>query len=431
MHGASTVRSHRCVGFPSLSNLLSNPTSMGRVHLKIALVTPGFNPGEFGVVETVVEAHARALAARGHEVRVVTGGLEPGAGVPWQNEIMAGLDVRRLDLSRGGLSDSGPWLEAVGDADVCHVQHTRDLPQDLVRTLATRMSVAMTQFDFFPACANQYLGAEVGQDACEPGTCELCHASHDPLALEFQDRRQEAQAELDAARLVLFPSRTHLVRLADHVTLDPAHTRILTPGLVHEFNPSSLRPAPWLGQGPLRVLHFGRRSRERGTLDLVRALAPLADRGIELICMGPEATEGVDSELQELCGDLRVRIMGRFDTRSLQRIARTCHVAAFPNRRPSGYSLALDEALAMGLPVMASECGAATERFGNGPIQSLPAGDVSAWTQAFRQLLEKPDQLTQAFAALPESMTPASEVAERLEQHYRRILQGAAARRAS
>ena len=221
------------------------------------------------------------------------------------------------------------------------------------------------------------------------------------------------------------------MRLADHLVLDPAHTRILAPGLCQKFPGASVRPAPWLGQGPLRVLHFGRRSLDRGTLDLVRALEPLGDREIELICMGPEAYEGVDSELLKLRGNLRVRILGRFDARSLQRIARTCHVAAFPNRRPSGYSLALDEALAMGLPVMASECGAATERFGHGSIQSLPARDIPAWTQAFRKLLMQPDLLTQAFAALPETVTPATEVAERLEQHYRRILKGAAARRAS
>ncbi|MDF1837400.1 MAG: glycosyltransferase family 4 protein, partial [Planctomycetota bacterium] len=384
--------------------------------MKIALVTPGFNPGHFGVVQTVVEAHARALAARGHEVRIVTDGLEPEAGDPWHNEIMAGLDVRRLDLSLGRQTDSGPWVEAVGDVDVCHVQHTNDLPLDLVRTLARRLPVAMTQFDFFPSCASYFAQPGVERGDCTD-SCNLDHWREGSIAgavgaPERMSNRDEAQAEIDAARLVIFPSRTHLVRLADHLTLDPAHTRILAPGLCQTFSGTGVRPAPWLGQGPLRVLHFGRRSRERGSLDLVRALAPLADREIELVCMGPEAHEGVDSELLELRGNLRVRMMGRFDGRSLQRIARTCHVAAFPNRRPSGYSLALDEALAMGLPVMASECGAATERFGHGPIQSLPAGDVSAWTQAFRQLLEKPERLTQAFTALPESVTPAAEVAE-------------------
>ncbi|MFT5199579.1 MAG: glycosyltransferase involved in cell wall biosynthesis [Planctomycetota bacterium] len=417
---------------------------MGRVHLKIALVTPGFNPGNFGLVETVVESHARALAGLGHEVRVVTGGLEPEAEDLWHNEIMAGLDVRRLDLSLGARSDSGPWVEAVGDVDVCHVQHTSELPMDLVRTLARRLPVAMTQFDFFPSCASYFRqpgvgqeecietrGLESGHSACEPSVISGSTEPSGPLARNLQDRRSEAQAEIDAARLVIFPSRTHLVRLADHLILDPAHTRILAPGLCKDFSSSVVRPAPWLGQGPLRVLHFGRRSRDRGSLDLVRALAPLADREIELICMGPEAHEGVDSELLELRGNLRVRILGKFDARSLQRIARTCHVAAFPNRHPSGYSLAIDEALAMGLPVMASECGAATERFGHGPVQSLPAADIPAWTQAFQQLLKQPDRLTQAFVALPESVTSATEVAERLEQHYRRILQGAAARRAS
>ncbi len=409
--------------------------------LKIALVTPGFQPGEFGVVGSVVEAHARALAARGHELRIVTGGLEPGTDDPWHNEIVSGLDVRRLDLSQGCATPSGPWVDAVGPVDVCHVQHTSDLPQNLVRGLSQRMPVAMTRFDFFPACpsfrspcggASTECPSEKDAEGCvecvKVGDLGVWKGADED---ELNEQRVQSQAELDAAKLVLFPSRTHLVRMADHLSLDPAHTRILAPGLCQSFSEASLRPAPWSGKGPLRVLHFGRRGRDRGTFDLVQALAPLANQEIELICMGQEDYEGVDSELLQLAGNLRVRIMGRFDADSLQRIARSCHVAAFPNRRPSGYSLVLDEALAMGLPVMASECGAATERFGNGSIQDLPVGDIPAWTQAFRQLLAQPERSNQAFAALPESVTHATEVAERLEQHYRRILQGAAARRAS
>ncbi len=411
------------------------------MHLKIALVTPGFQPGEFGVVGSVVESHARALAARGHEVRIVTGGLEPESEDPWHNEIVSGLDVRRLDLSRGCATPVDPWVEAVGPMDVCHVQHTNDLPQALVRGLSPRMPVAMTRFDYFPACPSFRSPTGAARTECpsekDAEGCVECVKSGSQGVWkgadreQLADRRAQSQAEVDAARLILFPSRTHLVRMADHLSLDPAHTRILAHGLCQSFSESSVRPAPWSGRGPLRVLHFGRRTWERGTFDLVRALAPLADQEIELICVGPEGYEGLDSELLDLAGNLRVRILGRFDAHSLQRIARTCHVAAFPNRRPSGYSLVLDEALAMGLPVMASECGAATERFGHGSIQNLPAADVSTWTKAFRQLLEQPARLTQAFAALPESVTPATEVAERLEQHYRRILQGAAARRAS
>ncbi|MCA9003131.1 MAG: glycosyltransferase family 4 protein, partial [Planctomycetes bacterium] len=372
------------------------------MHLKIALVTPGFQPGKFGMVARVVEAHARSLARRGHEVRVVAGGLEPGQTDPWHNEIMAGLDVRRLDLSQGGETPSAAWDEAVGTVDICHIQHTKDLPKDLVRTLSRRLPVVLTQLDFYPECADRFRSEDLVGEECaearETGDCGPCERGEGQGTGDWEARRQEAQAEIDAARLVLFPSRSHLVRLADHLSLDPALTRILPPGLCQDFDSSVLRPAPWTGHGPLRVLHFGRRSQDRGTLDLVRALAPLAHRGIECILMGPEAEEGIDSEVEALRGDLSIRILGRFDARSLQRIARTCHLAAFPNRHPSGYSLAIDEALAMGLPVLASECGAAMEQFGQGPIQCLPAGDVPAWTQAFRKLLKNPGLQSEAFA---------------------------------
>ncbi len=119
-----------------------------------------------------------------------------------------------------------------------------------------------------------------------------------------------------------------------------------------------------------------------------------------------------------------VVIAPRLERAALVQLARTCHVAAIPSRHTSGYPVDIDEALALGLPVMASECAAAEERYGRSAIQAIGARDVDAWRQAFEDHLKDPQGLQEAQASLPKTVTSATSAAQHLVDFYRQAQVG-------
>lgn len=401
--------------------------------MRIVFVCAHFPPEFQGGVETVARAHARALAARGHQVRVVSGTDRPHAGEDVLVELAGGLEVRRLPrhpeeaydllLERPRLREL--VVREVGAADVVHVQHTHTLAGGLVQALAARAPVVLSLHDSFAVCPRFFRSAPDPALACPPpgefDACVRCLAPAAPgvaparLALDLARRARAQQADVDAAALLLVPSRTHLVRLADHLELG-GRARILAPGLCQELPPAR-RPRAWGGRGPLRVLHAGRRSLEKGTLDLVRALAPLAGR-VEIVATGGSSSAAFDALLARAAGELRLVLDPPYDPAALARAASGCHVAAFPSRLPESYSLVIDEALALGLPVWASSGEAARERHGTDAIELLPGGDPRAWTDAFEALLARPERQREALACVPRRLAVAADAAARLERHY-------------
>ena len=90
----------------------------------------------------------------------------------------------------------------------------------------------------------------------------------------------------------------------------------------------------------------------------------------------------------------------------------------FPSHQ-EGLPLTVNEALAVGLPVLASDI-EPLRPLASGEL--VPPGDVSAWTEAIRRVLEgKPASPLRA-----ERLTTFEETAQRTEEFYRAILEARA-----
>ncbi|WP_336366692.1 glycosyltransferase family 4 protein [Marinobacter sp. C2H3] len=154
--------------------------------------------------------------------------------------------------------------------------------------------------------------------------------------------------------------------------------------------------ATWTGQRPL-WLCVAQLSPRKAQHQLVEALAPLADQPWHCALVGATDrdkayADTVRSAIQRAGLDARVSLIGEVDEPNLQAWYAWADGFVFPSVY-EGYGMAIDEALADGLPVISSD-GGALRRLHRTPRVSLyPAGDVEALSQRLQQWLSSPPAL--------------------------------------
>ena len=152
--------------------------------MKIALVTQHFAPHFEGGTEAVVRAQARELAARGHDVHVVSGTdrafgeSDGGASEAEVDGLRVDFLHRRADepydliLERPRLTRRVAKLCA--DDDVVHVHHWTTLDNSMVRTLSEGgRPVVVSLHDHFTSCPRFFRIPAGGVERCpEPGPAD-------------------------------------------------------------------------------------------------------------------------------------------------------------------------------------------------------------------------------------------------------------------
>ncbi len=412
--------------------------------MKIALYTAHFPPQFTGGTEQVALAQARSLVKLGHEVHVVSGSDESHAGEDVVRQHVGGLEVAFLPRKPDegmDLTQSWPRLLDLAEqearaADLIIVHHQSTLGSGLVRRLQAGAPVMLWLHDSHATCPRSFRrhpncgsSCPSREDVARSGhkACVDCLGSLIPeaqagrTALCLAARQRSFQAEVDAAARVLIPSRTHLVRLSEFLDFGPGQVRLLEPGLCLEFPELRRKPRLWKGRGPLRILHAGRRSVDKGSLDLAQAVGLLPPGRVQLVCAGGSEA-GLDSALEEAAGENPIEWHGPYDSEQLAEIAASCHLAALPSRLPESYSLCVDEALALGLPVWASGAEAARERFGALGLHILPAGDPSAWAATLASLVDDPAQVQAHMLDLPRNIPTSMRSSETLERWGRELI---------
>lgn len=409
--------------------------------MRIAILSSLLPPDAEGGTERVTLTQALGLRALGHEVLLLSG--RPAGQTRTVREEDGRLTTVRLGSDPAEAPDPLGQRPATLQRLLAElrayrperilVQNWWNLDPDLVARCSSLAPTALALHDFHGLCPRSFRTPPEAGHAC-PGEAEYrardlsaCARCVAPLAGSLSSSRVHAlleqrlalfERQLAAASLVLVPSRTHLVRLTDLVPLH-GKGRILEPGLCHEFSGAAPAPRSWDGRRPLRILHHGRRSEAKGTLDLVRALAELPPGAVELVAVGG-AEEGLDERLRAAAPLVPMQLLGAYDAAGLERAASDAHLAALPSRLPESYSLAVDEALALGLPVWACSADAARERHGADVVRELPPADPHAWALALAEVLDDARRLEAQRAAVPEDVPLAGAQAV----HLARLLAG-------
>jgi glycosyltransferase involved in cell wall biosynthesis len=217
------------------------------------------------------------------------------------------------------------------------------------------------------------------------------HPLCDETGLEPERRVQLRELErqaLAACRGIIVSSRFTVRRLQEWL---PAGIRIVEVMPGTESVPRAHGPAP--GQ-PLRLLCVGSVVPRKGQDLLVRALKPLVGRDWECVIAGSlERAPGFAAQVRRQMHwaglEDRVRLIGECDAPTLTSLYTSSSVFVLPSWY-EGYGMAFAEAMAYGLPVIATTGGAIPDTVPASAGLLVNPGAVPELTAALEQMLDEP-----------------------------------------
>ncbi len=327
--------------------------------MNITAVATFAHPEHHGGAERVISEVCARLAARGHAVRLVTGGA---VGAP-DDEVRDGVVVARYALDRSSTpafwrsvrSGVSGRLAEQPTPDVLHVHQIASA----VPAVDARLDCPIVS-SFYAPYAEEYLARR--RDGRARGRVEW-KARATAALLRRLDRRVLARS----ARVVVLSdfSARQVARLSKRA----ATRTVLAPAGIdlERFAPSdadtttvrAMLGAPSPGT-PL-VLSVRRLEPRMGLIDLLEAAAVLRGRGVALhVAIVGDGPERAALEARAARNDLAgaVTLAGRIDDATLPDVYRASDVFVLPTRSLEGFGMATGEALASGLPVVATDIGA-------------------------------------------------------------------------
>ena len=148
---------------------------------------------------------------------------------------------------------------------------------------------------------------------------------------------------------------------------------------------------------PGRLICVGVLSSHKGQDLLVEALADLADRDWQCVLVGsldrdPDFVEQLRARTEDLGHGRRIRLAGILTHAALSQVYTTADLLVAPSRSET-YGMTVTEALAHGLPVVASDVGGLPEALGSTadgalPGRLVPPGDPAALATALGEWLD-------------------------------------------
>lgn len=384
--------------------------------MRIAQVITLFLPEFVGGATLVCARVAHGLRARGHDVAVFCGrpGVEasPSGVHEWEVD---GMPVTGVDAASGYVSlDTRAYRHAEITAhfarfldrrrpDVVHLHSIQALGVTLLDAAAARgIPIVVTAHDWWWQCVRLFLVDPDGFVCAPRVDSARCHCAP---GFDLVGRRRELDRALGLAARVLAPSRF----LADALIANGvAAERVeVCPNGV-ELPPARVRRRP----GPVRFGYFGGPdNRLKGLPTLRAAVSELDVGGFALQLFGvPPADARVPLALFD-----RVTCAPAFAPVALGDVLAGLDCLVVPSLMRESYSLVTREALAAGVPVIASDCGGPQEivrhRVNGLVFATGDAGDLAA--QMRRLVLEPLLRLRLAAGA---AATPVPTLASQLDQ---------------
>lgn len=301
-----------------------------------------------GGEDAVVAADTRLLRAAGHQV------------VEWRNSNPSSKRdaVAALATSSWNRRTARRFAEAIdGHFDVAHVHNTwfATSPSILTELTKRAIPVVMTLHNYRLTCANALL-------LRDDSPCELCVGSQPWNAVRYKCYRDSrVQSTFAAAAIAINRRRgTWTDHVARFLALTefakatmvraglPADKIIVKPNFVEDPGPRAHSPA-----NSNRVIFVGRLSSEKGVGTLVEAWRRVRPDGLELAIAGSGPLEG---EMRAPRGE-GIKILGRLDHNEVRNLMLSSRALVFPSEWYEGMLITLLEAMAAGLPILASDLG--------------------------------------------------------------------------
>jgi glycosyltransferase involved in cell wall biosynthesis len=256
----------------------------------------------------------------------------------------------------------------------------------------------------------------------------LCHH---PLGLESGLSQAQADAlianetmNLAFAAKVVVTSHSTRATLIAQFGVDPEKIVVAEPGT---------DPAPRAiggGSEVLNILAVGSIVQRKGYDLLVEALAPLRDLDWRLRIVGaldraPDCVQALRAQIAAAALEERIALGGATDA-ELDALYHNADVFVSASRY-EGYGMVLTEAMARGLPIVASTGGAAADTLPNGAGLKIAPDDALALREALRRALSDSalrTQLADAASAAALSLPTWNDAANIIAQTLRAVADG-------
>jgi glycosyltransferase involved in cell wall biosynthesis len=334
-----------------------------------------------GGEERAVEELTALLRERGHTVKLLerhSGRLRGASG-----RLRAGAA-----MLRGGVApdEVGAAVREIG-ADIVHAHNTVPLfgPRALEAAHESGARVVMQIHNYRLVCA-------IGIAYRDHAPCTRCQARRTSPGVRLRCRGNLPEAIAYGAgiarqqpRILAAVDRFVVMSESTLATLDELGLALPDHDLIpNHLPPSSYAKGSHADAGQY-ALYAGRLAEEKGVDTAIEASRR---NGVPLAIAG----EGPDEpRLRRLAAgsDSYIRFLGRLDGAALAEARKGAAVAVAPSRWHEPHPYAVAEAMAAGLPVLASSVGGLEEMVGAASI--VPPGDPAAWADAMRQLWGDPE----------------------------------------
>ncbi|MCC6165811.1 MAG: glycosyltransferase [Caldilineaceae bacterium] len=401
--------------------------------MRVLHVVHQYPPQYVGGTELYTVAAAQGMAGRGHEVAVYTRSRGQGTGLASTREgavtVYRAWEGDPSPAARYAASFGGRHLLAAFDQvmeefrpDVVHVQHLMGLPLAiLARLRRARRPYVVTLHDYWWMCANAQLVTNYSGVVCAGPrgyvNCTRCAVARSggrgallapALWGSLAWRGALLHRGLGDAAALLASTRFVAGWYAAHGA-PVERLRVLPFGVDRPADFGNKPRTPGL---PLRLVYIGSLFRLKGVHVALEAIAGMED-ALELWVAGdPPADPAYAERLATLAG-ANVHWMGRLNRAEVWRLLENADVMLAPSLSYETYCYSVHEALAAGVPVIASNLGVLAEAVQNG-VNGLLAqpGDASAWRMAIRRVIDDPG-LAERLAA---GAVPPPDVATHLAQ---------------
>lgn len=375
--------------------------------MKVLVVSSYFPPHFIGGAEIIAHHQATAIAARGHEVRVLAGDISrqiPGYSI--REDSYDGLPVSRIALRTADFDATGnnlahPEVDRHFERlisrwrpDVIHAHHLVGLSLGILRIARTHgIRVVLTLHDHWGFCINSTRITRAGSLCGDSSRCHECVPGFQsgPLHLPQRLRQGYLRWQLQSVDRFISPSRYLAdAYIANGFPSDRMH--VVANGIdLERF--ASISPC-----GPssrLNLLFIGYMGPHKGLPTLLQALRQLPPERLHVDFVGDgHARAAYEAELARTAPRLSVRFWGRLPNAGIAERLAAAHLLLLPSTCPENQPVTITEAMASGLTVVASRIGGIPELVEHGVTGMLATpADAASLAACLAHYLDHPDDL--------------------------------------
>lgn len=408
--------------------------------LRILYGSNFYPPDIQGGAEIALAQQARGLLARGHQIEVLAGRLDPSlprhaASVERGGEIVHRLVLHPEDLSTDFPNHVNPAAARLFRRlllrvapDVVHFHNLAGLSIQMIHAAANRgLPVVMTLHDYWGICVRNTLVRSDGSPCDGPGlACAVCVPPRNHALPWSTSMRNTRLAEaLSRVSLFLSPSR-YLAGRYVSAGLPRERIRHLPYGVdLTRFHPE--RPIPW--NAPF--IYVGYLGSHKGLFVLLEALSRTG-KDVHLRLAGDGHARGpLEKRARELGLTGRVKFLGKIPNESVPELLAECRALVLPSVWPENAPVTIVEAMAAARPVVATRTGGIPELVADRRTAYLvPPNDPGELASALSHLARDRGECTRLGKEGRHGAQRFDlvQVLERLEEIYRSLTKSAPAR---